>query len=56
MKFNTKKVGIAIVENAIWDKAWLEKNKDKLIVCKEYKLNNEKIEETNKELIEDSLE
>ena len=27
MKFNTKKVGIAIVENAIWDKAWLEKIK-----------------------------
>ena len=40
MKFNTEKVCIATVENAIWDKAWLEKNKDKLIVCK---LNSEKM-------------
>lgn len=32
MKIDTEKVGVAVVDNAVWDKIWLEKNWDRVNV------------------------
>ena len=34
MKFDVEKVGIAVVEDAMWDRIWLEENWDRVNVMK----------------------
>lgn len=34
MKIDAEKVGVAVVDNAVWDRIWLEENWDKVNVIK----------------------